>query len=95
MADATAVVAVMSVQPTSEKRTVLQLSGSAAAAVPADSATAIAANAHPFIKSCIDVSLRSNFSGRPRPPATLPDVIETSMPGPCKPILIDRSIKNR
>ncbi len=34
MVEATAVVDVMSVQPTSEKRTVLQLSGSAAVATP-------------------------------------------------------------
>ena len=34
MADGVAVVAVMSVQPTSEKRTVLQLAGSPARAIP-------------------------------------------------------------
>jgi hypothetical protein len=52
-----AVVAVMSVQPTSEKRTGLQLAGSCAAAVPAVTATKTAAPAIAFRKACIVFSL--------------------------------------
>ncbi len=91
----TAVVAVMSVQPTSEKRTVLQLSGSCAAAAPADNAIASAAMAHPFMNTGMEVSLDqiTRFAATFRQPR--PAAIETSKTAPGKLILIDRSIKNR
>ena len=59
-----AVVAVMSVQPTSENFTVLQLSGSAARAGPLPTA-AIASNTSPHVDSFIGASFRPVVGGPP------------------------------